>query len=347
VKYRILFYCPDRHILYDGETPYTRGVGGGITARVRMAKALAKAGHDVTSIANCSNRKLIDDVTYVPLNSIKKWEGDVLVLSSSGGKMDFLPFLDMDVKVKICIVWVHGLPKPGSLDRIHYDYIYAVSDFLSGVVNREWGVPAKKIITSRNSFEEELFNQAEKTCPERNPYKLVYFSHPSKGLEFAIAIVGILREIDPRFHLDVLGGDELWGASGREIPSQPGVSFKGLLGQEAVTQRLLQSTYSLQLQTREEPGPLAAVEAMRAGCIVMASGVGAYGEYVGDGRCGFILKGHPASQETQVEVVDKILELNSNLSKLRSIQQEAMHSPWTSREQASSWTMHWDSYLSM
>ncbi len=41
-RYRVVIYCPDRHIVYDGRTPDEIGVGGGITARVRMARALAR-----------------------------------------------------------------------------------------------------------------------------------------------------------------------------------------------------------------------------------------------------------------------------------------------------------------
>ena len=53
VKRRVAIFCPDRHILYDGRTPDEVGVGGGITARVRMARALARRGHEVHMIVNC------------------------------------------------------------------------------------------------------------------------------------------------------------------------------------------------------------------------------------------------------------------------------------------------------
>jgi glycosyltransferase involved in cell wall biosynthesis len=311
-----------------------------------MAKALAKLDCQVTSVANCSEKRTIDGVDYRPLSSPLRWEGEVVILSTSGGKMDLQPYLDSDVNARLCIVWVHGVTKPGSLDQIDFDYIYSVSDFISNVICEQWGLSAERVITTRNSFEEELFSRAENTKLKRDPYKLIYFSHPSKGLALAKSILERLREIDPRYHLDVLGGAELWGETRLEVAPESGVYYAGLLGQEAVVQRLLQSTFSLQLQTREEPGPLAAVEAMRAGCVVMASDVGAYREYVEDGSSGFIFEGDPRNPNTQDEVVGKILELASKPDELRTIQLEARRSPQSNQEQASAWLQHWDSSFS-
>ena len=41
MKYRVTLYCPDRHVEYDaGRTPDQKG--GGVTARIRLAQALAR-----------------------------------------------------------------------------------------------------------------------------------------------------------------------------------------------------------------------------------------------------------------------------------------------------------------
>ena len=34
MRLRISLICPDQHVIYDGHTPATCGVGGGVTARV-------------------------------------------------------------------------------------------------------------------------------------------------------------------------------------------------------------------------------------------------------------------------------------------------------------------------
>ena len=84
MKYKVVSYCPDRHIEYDGETPYKTGVGGGVTARVRMAKALAQLGHDVTMAVNCREERWIDGVHYMPLDQFRSYDGDIAILNTSG-----------------------------------------------------------------------------------------------------------------------------------------------------------------------------------------------------------------------------------------------------------------------
>ena len=83
MRYRVVSYCPDTHIEYDGRTPYDVGVGGGITARVRMAKALRKLGHDVKMVVNCRRYEVIDGVEYIPLEQFRKADADVLMMNTS------------------------------------------------------------------------------------------------------------------------------------------------------------------------------------------------------------------------------------------------------------------------
>ena len=76
---RVVLYCPDRHLTYDGRTPDDVGVGGGVTARVRMARGLARLGHDVTQVVNCPRRETIDGVDYRPLDDPGQLQADVAV----------------------------------------------------------------------------------------------------------------------------------------------------------------------------------------------------------------------------------------------------------------------------
>src|SRR3972149_331939 len=111
-KLRVVIYCPDRHIVYDGRTPERRGVGGWVTARVRMARALARLGHRVTMVVNCPRRKQFDGVDYVPLDKASRLEGDVAVLTTSGGGLDLAPAHSLEIEAGLKIVWstVRGNP---------------------------------------------------------------------------------------------------------------------------------------------------------------------------------------------------------------------------------------------
>ncbi|MEK6282026.1 MAG: hypothetical protein AABN95_16855 [Acidobacteriota bacterium] len=95
MAYRITIYSPDQHILYEGSTPDQTGVGGGTTARLRLAQALARRGHRVTVAGNVPRLHTYQGVTFQPLLEVKHIEADVLILNSTGGTLDRRRVLDL------------------------------------------------------------------------------------------------------------------------------------------------------------------------------------------------------------------------------------------------------------
>ena len=345
MKYKVVMYCPDRHIEYDGYTPKTIGVGGGITARIRMAKALASLGHDVTMVVNCKEHRVIDGVDYVPLDEVEHLKGDVAIVNTSGGDVDLSPVFDIPLKTEKTIVWVHGTIYPGGFDRLDVDCVYAVSNFIGEVVRRDWSVPSEKIFVVYNAFDDEVFRAAEREVSDRDPFRLIYFSHPSKGLNAAISVLRKLRSIDPEYRLDVYGGYRLWGQQERQFDSEAGVEYHGLVGQERLIQGLLRSSFSIQLQNREEPGALAIVEALRAGCVLLGSHVGCYPEYIKHGENGFLIAGNAETVQVHQNTADQILKLASDSEKLGTVREQASAALWSSMTMARVWTAHWDYLL--
>lgn len=341
MSYQAVIYCPDRHIVYDGRTPYERGVGGGITARVRMARALARAGHQVAMVINCPARERIDGVEYVPLDEAGRLEGDVLIANTSGGTMSLRPLLDLEVEVALRVVWAHGTIKPVGLEETGFDCLYAVSSFVAGVAHREWGVPRDRTFVTYNAFEEELFAAAERLGLRREPYRLVYFSHPSKGLETAIAVLRRLRAVDRRFHLEAFGGLQLWGEAEAPVPAEEGVLCRGLIGQRQLAGELLQCSFSLHLQGREEPGALAIVDALRAGCILIGSPVGCYPEMVQEGRDAYLLAGNHTCPEVRDRAADRILRLVNDQAESAAVRRRAQSVIWDTDTMAKVWNEHW------
>ncbi len=340
--YRVVFYCPDKHIEYDGNTPYRTGVGGGITARVRMAKALSKAGHEVVMVVNCPRRERIDGVEYIPLGQTRRMEGDVLIANTSGGAMDLMPLLDLETNVRLRLVWAHGTIKPTGLEKVGWDYLYAVSNFVAGVAHSDWGIPQDRIFVVYNAYEEELFSRAEDQNPVRDPFRLVYFSHPSKGLDTAIAVLKRLRAMNPRFHLLVFGGPGLWGQPDTGFPEAEGLIYKGLVGQRELARELMQCSYSICLQSREEPFGMTTIESMRAGCVVMASPVGAFEELIRDGKDGFIIRGNHCSDSVRKRVAMLIQKLSQDPFTMQELGYHARKSIWDSDTMASTWAGHWN-----
>ena len=345
MTYKVTFYSPDRHLTYDGRTPRETGIGGGITARVRMAEALAQAGHDVTSIINCSHPHVYQDVRYIPLDEAQTIDTQILIMNTSGDRYDLLPILDLKPCASVRIIWVSGTDKPGGLDSVDFDFIYAKSNFLREVVLMDWGVPKEKIFVSYNMFPEAIFNQAQDRSPERDPHRLIYFSHPSKGLDAAIDVLLRLREIDDRFRLFVYGGNKLWAQEEEDITPTPGLEYHGLLGQEALVAEIFKSTYSLNLQNRREPFPNAVLEALRAGCVVIASAVGAYPEIIQQGWDGFVIPGDANEDEARSAAAHLIAELSRHPELVSIIGRNAAMIPWDGQRMVKTWQRHWDSLL--
>ncbi len=342
MSYRVVFYCPDRHVTYDGSTPEKRGVGGGITARVRMARALRRLGHEVAVVANCRRRSRIDGVLYLPLEEVRHISADVLILNTSGGALDLSQILQMkSLDVAFTIVWVQGFVKPQGLEDVGFDCLYAVSNFIAGVAEQEWDVPRRKMFVSYNGYERDVFKRAERRRVSRDPYRLVYFSHPSKGMEAAKGVLRILRQRDARFHLDVYGGFALWGQEEAKFEGGEGLRFRGMIGQGVLARELLKCSYSLNLQSRQEPGALVIAEAMRAGCIILGSPVGCYPEYVAHGYNGLLIAGDPDSRDVWERTANTVLALMQNPAARDYFRGNAQRVTWDTDTIARSWTSHW------
>ncbi len=342
---RVVLYCPDRHLTYDGRTPDVQGVGGGVTARVRMARALARLGHHVTQVVNCPRCETIDGVDYRPLEDAGRLQADVAVFNTSGGALDLTPGLDLDLAARLRIVWLHGTHPPGGLDRLQYDALYSVSNFLARIVIREWGIPASRLHVTYSGYEPAHFSAAQADTPVRDPFQLIYFSHPSKGLETSLAVLSELREREPRFHLEVVGGARLWGGAEAAPVRAEGVHDHSLLGQHALTPLLLRSTYAMQLQDREEPYGLTVIEAMRAGLVVIASPVGALPELIADGVNGVIVHGDHRQPSVRRAAADAILKLHANPEARSALVRRGSAAAPDTETLARAWVQDWQARL--
>lgn len=340
-QFHVVIYCPDSHIRYDGNTPYEHGVGGGVSVRIRLANALSRTGSRVTMIGNMHEPAVIRGVHYVPLGSASKIDCDVLIGTTSGDELDLTSINTLDFDARLVITWVHGIDRPKGITAMSQDYIYCVSNFIAGTVRSSWDIPESKLFVSYNPFEEGLFRSAEMEGISRDPFRLVYFSHPSKGLRAAVEVLQILREREPRFRLDVYGGYQLWGEDEAAIEEEQGLIYAGLIGQSELARRLLGCSYCLNLQERLEPGALVTFEAMRAGCINLASPVGSFNEYIQDGRDGLLVYGEPTIPSTHRRAADLIFELTKNEPWSNYLRRNAKSVIWDTDTVAKTWTDHW------
>jgi hypothetical protein len=84
---------------------------------------------------------------------------------------------------------------------------------------------------------------------------------------------------------------------------------------------------------------------MTAGCIPIASPVGAFPEIVQNDKNGFLMEGDPNDPDTWSRTADLICELQANPSRLESLNKNAQKWPLDWQEVVRTWEQHWDILL--
>jgi glycosyltransferase involved in cell wall biosynthesis len=339
MKKTVAIYCPDQHIQYDLHTLDEIGVGGGVTARVRMAHALAQIGHDVTLYINCPKEGVIQGVRYQHFSKGEHFSEKIFIASTSGGNLNLGSLIDKKIDTKFKFLMVHGVSFPEGIAPAYFDAIYALSNFVREISVKQWKIDPGKVFVTHRGVKTEFYKLHK--AKKRNPFHLVYCGHPSKGLDAAIEVMKVLRHRDQRYKLNVFGGSRLWGETEEKLDEQPGVVFHGLVGQKQLAQELMGMGFSLNLQSREEPFGMVLIESMRAGCIVIASEVGAFPELIRNGHNGFLIPGY-RENETIMRVANTILDLNQNPAYSEYIRRNAVSSPLTWEVVAQAWSGYWD-----
>ncbi len=319
------------------------GVGGGITARTQIAHALQKNGHDVSMFVNFPGDERIMGVQYRHFSRIEHIDSDVLVLSTSGGQLDLGSIRNIDIHSRFVVLMLSGVEFPRNISQNDFSFVYIPSNFMASVARDHWKIDPKKIFTVNYGVLEENFNP--KFQKNKDDRKLVYMSHPSKGLEPALAVLRLLRKQDPSFSLHVFGGMGLWGEKDNDKFDEPGVYYHGLVGQRKLARFISGCGFSINLQSREEPFGIVIPESMKAGCIVIASPVGAYPEMIQHGHNGFLNSGDPVDPKTIEKAADLILALVQHPDYLEFVRNNAIYTPMNWQTLAKAWEGHWDWYL--
>lgn len=315
-------------------------MGGGITARTQIAHALQENGHDVTMYVNCPKDEDISGVHYRHFSQVKSINTDVLVLSTSGGGLDLSSIEYIEIHSNLQILMLSGVEFPKHTSDRNYSYVYLPSNFMRSVAQEVWNLALQKVFITPYGICEKYFYPARSN--PRDLYKLLYMSHPSKGQDAAISIHKILQQKDQRFRLDLYGGAQLWGEKEDFISKQKRVFHHGLVGQKKLGHAISACGFSLNLQTREEPFGIVIMESMKAGCIVLASPVGAYPELICNGYNGFLIPGDPDDPETQNVAAEIILDLIHHPDYLDYVRQNALNTPFTWKTIARAWEGHWN-----
>ncbi len=342
---RVVLYCPDRAVPYDGRTPDASGVGGGITARLSLLAALAALGHHVTAYVNCAEPVEHAGVQYLPLDGLARIDTDVLIAISTGGDRSFVPLEQVAIQAALRMVWVQGVPQPRGIDVVGPDYVCAASNFLRDVCVTRWHIDPQRMFVCYNGLHQARFAAAAADPPPRDPFALAYIGPPEKGLDASVAILEKLRAKDTRFSLDVFGGSRLWGRPDDPFTLPEGVTFRGMLPQPELARELFRYEYCLAPQAIEEGFGIAVQEAKRAGQIVFASRVGAFAELFRTSWDGFLIGEPHQSPEAHDTIAARIDALSHDPARRARIRQRAQAAAWDWDLAARTWTAFWDDAL--
>lgn len=285
----VTIYCPDTHILYNAKLIDQKGLGGGLIARILMAQALVQHGHQVTVIANVTHPYRHRGVEYIPLaDAARKTKTDVLILASSGGALSLEPAIDLKLDAKWRGIRIGSVPPIRGLDQFYWDSILPQSNFVHTVIANDWYLKKPRQFVIYQGVP-KMRNSRWLSIPRRDPFRLIYTSHPDKGLSAAIAVLEKLRSVDKRYHLFVYGSESIYGGEDSKPSAQAGITYFGARKNAKILSALETALVSLQLQARLEPFGKVLTESMLHGAIPLASPVGAYPELIAHGQNGILV----------------------------------------------------------
>jgi glycosyltransferase involved in cell wall biosynthesis len=302
----ILFYCPDENFKLRGDLLERIGIGGGKTALINLAKALSKKGNKV-SVIGYVEEGIYDGVYYISKEKAKNFKADVLVVTTSS-KFDLSELKEKNFQTRLKFLWVHAAGSIKGIEEYEWNGIVCVSHFVKNYFTKTTQIPVEKFFVIHNGLDTNLFKWYYRFTVKRNPYGIVFASHPIKGLDKVIYLIKELREkISPHFFLDVYGGYKLWGNDQPDLNiTTEGVIYKGLLPQATLVERLFSYNFMINLYDIPEGFGLIYTQALKAGVICIVSNVGGISEIIKDGYNGFLIS-NPANSISALEEVKNLI----------------------------------------
>lgn len=308
-------------IAFDGTAPFRRPLGGSESGVVYMARELARAGNIVTVYCNCPSPGVYDGVSYAHYHRFfdhypyGSWDAFIAFRS-------FDPLLIGRIAPRV-IFWtgddcfqpaLNNFEHPAIQDNI--DLIFCVSEWHRQSFVRHFGLPADKVVATRNGFAAELVPPLAGS----DQYASFYTSTPFRGLEVLLRdIFPEIRARVPQMKLEVFSSMKVYGVAkdadealhGKiyKLTKQAGVKWPGSLPQPDLLSRLSGKGFLLYPNIFEETSCIAAIEAQASGAVVITSAKAGLNETVQHGVTGVCLPGDPHGTSYQREFIETVCGL--------------------------------------
>ena len=203
------------------------------------------------------------------------------------------------------------------------DAVEVNSDMGAKAIERDLGVPSKKIEVVRSGFDFSAYKEPTRRQEIRSELGVSDDKHlvvsaarfrPSKGVEYVMRAFALAHARRPNMHLALAGEGEQFDYLenlSRELGVNENTTF---LGRRTDVPDLLSAADSMLLASLNEGLPRISIEAMAAGKPVIATAVGATPEAVIDGETGILVppKDVEAMATALIRLVDNS-ELQSRL----------------------------------
>ena len=309
---------------WNGSTLDRRGIGGSETAAAKLGEAFVRRGYRVVVFGECEEGTCAG-VDYVHLdrfsNFAESFHMDVFIVSR------YAQLLLEAVRATKRYFWAHdmnAIPARGAGgDVLHQragelDAIFCLSPSHRDAFARTHRLDASKIVVTRNGLTPERFAGQE----ERQPFRFFYSSSPDRGLDTLLELFPRIRERLPEAELHIFYGFENWDrALGmrmdrdaeawrdriRTAMQQPGVFFRGRIGQQELACEMMRSDIWFYPTRFEETYCITALEAQMAGAVCVASDLGALRTTVANR--GVLLGGDAYSEEYRRLAVETVVAL--------------------------------------
>lgn len=189
--------------------------------------------------------------------------------------------------------------------------LVAVSHELARQLKRDLWLPASRVTTIANGVRyapvaRSTLRQELGLAPEDRLLIAVGNLYPVKGHRFAVEALALLQDRHPRLHLAIAGRGETAAAlqaRAHQLGVAPRLHLLGLRGDVA---NVLAGADIFVLPSLSEGLPLALLEAMLAGCPIVASDVGEVRNVLADGAAGIVVP--PADPPALAAALDQLLD---------------------------------------
>lgn len=196
----IVFSCPIVSAYeFDEELYKVKGMGGSETALIEVAKWLKQMTGKPVKVFAMREKDLVCEsgVEYLSNKNLVQY------FSKYKPKVHIAWRHNIKVTNAKTYLWCHDLVTPTVESAHNFDKIMCLTEFHKNYVMGKQGVPADKIIVTRNGLNPDKFKFERKP---KNENKLVWMSSPDRGLDRAMIVCDEVRKEYPDIELHVYYG---------------------------------------------------------------------------------------------------------------------------------------------